>query len=203
MRRLCPTQVPRARRPRPAIGPSGILVSAMAPNEPDPAGARPRPSARRLLLQADIGSGPAVLMAATTKGTGRPLTLFSPPGNSAALELPQNAALCRARPLAALPPDPAPAPSRAQGPEAGGSGPGRWRMCNTAKELIVTNYFRGPSSEAAPSFFAHGRHGAESGPGQACLLRAPFPVHRPGRRKASPTGTARRDRIVIFTWRGV
>lgn len=48
----------------------------MAPNESDPAGARPRPSARRLLLlpqtdgQADIGGGPAVLMAAATEGTG-------------------------------------------------------------------------------------------------------------------------------------
>lgn len=58
------------------MGPSGIPVRAgMAPNEPDAAGVRPRRSARRLLLpqtdgQADIGGGPAVLMAATTKGTG-------------------------------------------------------------------------------------------------------------------------------------
>lgn len=47
--------------------------SAMAPNAPDPAGAGPW--ARRLLLprtdgQADTGGGPAVLMAATTEGTG-------------------------------------------------------------------------------------------------------------------------------------
>lgn len=40
-----------------------------------------------------------------------------------------------------------------------------------------------------PTFSAHRRHGAKSGPGQACLLRPPFPVHRPDRRKASPAGS--------------
>lgn len=62
-----PTQVPRARSPRPAISPSGTL-SAMAPYESDSAGVW-------LLLphtdgQADIGGGPAVLRAATTEGSG-------------------------------------------------------------------------------------------------------------------------------------
>lgn len=95
-------------------------------------------------------------------------------------------------------------PREGRGPEAGGSGPGRWRMCNTDKGLIVTNYFRSPGSDAVPNFSAHRRHGAESGLGQACLLRPPFPGHRPERRNASPRGSGKtRPNRHIFMARGL
>ncbi|XP_041317083.1 translation initiation factor IF-2-like [Pyrgilauda ruficollis] len=169
--------LPSARRPRPAIGPSGIAERDGAKR------ARPCPGAAAALgtaaaAPADGRAGEHRWWPSSSDGRHhrghRPLRLFSPPGSSAAVELPGSAALCRARPLAALPPGPAPSPSRARSPEAGGSGPGRWRMCNTDKQIIVTNYFRGPGSDAVPSFSAHRRHGAV-GPRSGLLTAAALP----------------------------
>lgn len=74
---LCPTRAPRARRLRPAIGPSGIPVRPGAPwrRRSQTLRGAARLSARRLLLLPrtdgpDTGGGPAVLTAATTEGTG-------------------------------------------------------------------------------------------------------------------------------------
>lgn len=66
-------------------------------------------------------------------------------------------------------------------------------MCNTDKELIVTNSFRGLSSEAAPRFSAHRRQ--SRAPVRPAYFGRPSPstVRTAGRRLARGAGGERRE----------
>lgn len=187
-----PARAPRARGPRLALGPSGVQLRAAArwrPASPggqgawaEPPGPGTGPSARRLESQ-ELESAPNSTAAQGPKGRA-PLPCLAPvPAPAPALaparpaagtgrhRAPGSAAPCAAPALRRAS---ARAAGRERGPAVGGSGPRPSAALRATRRSSVPGPRPGTAGKPCPV----------SGPEEARLRRARFPVPRPNREQA-------------------